>query len=279
MEKTIIKMINAYELIYVTIPSDSLENIYELMINNKMFQPNIGIEMFYIAIYWRFRLNITKMVEHYLMAIENGCSSAMNNLAVHHENNRNFENKNSLAMSNLACYYHDIGDFSNAVKYFLMAIENGNTDAMYYLAGHYEKLLDFENMTKYLLMSIENNNVRAMEELTKYYEKKYEFKHMIKYYSMALKYNSHTAYKYLTEYYLEHNIERVFDELFFDNLNFLAGDILLAIKNMYNFNTNVLYLHFKYLPNLVEGHCFGMLCGMFLLVAFGILMLCLKLSE
>lgn len=58
MEQTIINLLNKYGIDYVPIPSTSLDNIFNYLINNKDFVPVVTIEMLYVAINWQIKNNI-----------------------------------------------------------------------------------------------------------------------------------------------------------------------------------------------------------------------------
>lgn len=59
---------------------------------------------------------------------------------------------------NLGEYYHEIKDYENMLKYYLMGIENGNTDVISNLMTYYTEQKDYENMLKYLFMDIQKND-------------------------------------------------------------------------------------------------------------------------
>jgi tetratricopeptide (TPR) repeat protein len=89
------------------------------------------------------------------------------------------------AMNNLGLFYHELNDYNNMLKYYLMAIENNNDRTMDNLGTYYKKQKDYDNMLKYYQMAIERENRSAMYHLGRFYEKKGDFDNMMNYYVMA----------------------------------------------------------------------------------------------
>jgi len=84
------------------------------------------------------------MIKYYLMAIDKG---------------------NSTTMNNLGNYYHKIKYYDQMIKYYLMAIEKNNTVAMYQLSKYYwytEK--NYILAKKYFTMAIDNDNILAKKD-------------------------------------------------------------------------------------------------------------------
>src|SRR5438093_1086708 len=73
-------------------------------------------------------------------------------------------------------YYHEIEDYENMMKYFLMSIENGNSNGMNCLGKYYELIKDIKNMKKFYVMGINSENTYCMHNMGIYYnnKKKYE---------------------------------------------------------------------------------------------------------
>lgn len=326
MEQQIIDLLNKHSFSYVPIPKESLNNIYELLINNNEFEPTTNIEMLYIAVHWEFQHDFDKMATHYLLAINHENVSAMINLARNYEKisefeiaikyyfmaiatissklmNRNIQISNfndvikycpvliekhhdglmgciancyaqmsnfdnaieccllgiekgyPISMLLLGTYYHQIEKFDDAIKYYLLAIKNGNNNAMNNLAFVYEQILNFDCAIKYYLMSIETGNVISMNNLAYYYEDRSDFDNMIKYFLMAAECGLEYVHQKIVSYYLNVNIYKNFDEQFLTYLKFEecnSVSILRSIKSMYEYNKNILILHFEYLPE-AEG--------------------------
>ena len=93
MEKNIIDFLNKHKFLYVPIPKKLLENIGNLLFNNKKFEPVTSIDMLCTGVYWK---------------IKNDFNDDVN------------------AMMNLACYYERMFQTDEAIKYYLMAIEYGS---------------------------------------------------------------------------------------------------------------------------------------------------------
>ncbi len=69
----------------------------------------------------------------------------------------------STAMYNLASHYDDNQDWSNTLKYYLMAINCGNSNAMNALAINYACEHDYEHAMKYWFLAIDHNNYECAE--------------------------------------------------------------------------------------------------------------------
>jgi TPR repeat protein len=137
-------------------------------INEKDTDMNIAN---YIAMYYNnIKKNYQLMEKYYMIAIEKGNSSAMNNLACYYRDQKKYEmmekyymmaieKDNSYAMNNLACYYRDIKfNYDNMIKYYTMSIKKNNTTAIYNLGLYYHYIeFNYTLMKKYYMMTITNN--------------------------------------------------------------------------------------------------------------------------
>jgi hypothetical protein len=121
---------NKYRFINID-NEDSIKNIYELVINDVIFEPTTAMEMLYTGVYHEYKKDYDTMKKYYLMAVENG---------------------NISAMKNLGNYYNNIEkEYDLMKKYYLMAIENGNVRAMYHLGVYYYTVEnDHKQSKKYL---------------------------------------------------------------------------------------------------------------------------------
>ncbi|MEY3880471.1 MAG: hypothetical protein RIQ94_1267 [Pseudomonadota bacterium] len=139
--------------------------------------------------------------ENYLIAIDKGSMSAMNNIAVlygYTENNFYLAEKYFLmaikkgainAMDSLAYLYaNQEKNYILAIKYYLMAINKGYVNAMFNLACLYdEQKRDFALIKRFYLMAIEKGDVRAMTKLGFLYQNRKKNNTLaIKYYRMAV---------------------------------------------------------------------------------------------
>ena len=84
------------------------------------------------------------------------------------------ETENGISMYELGLYYHNIKDYDNMKKYYLMAIENNNDSAMFKLGRYYDDIEDYVNMLKYYNMVILHGSSdfksRAMNNMGLYYK-------------------------------------------------------------------------------------------------------------
>ena len=110
---------------------------------------------------------------------------------------------NTDAMCNLACYYDKEKDYDQAIKYYQMAIKLGNSTAMNNLAMHYyEKEKDYDQAIEYYQMAADLGNSDAMYDLACYYErKKKDYVQAINYYRMASELGNSNAMNNLACYY------------------------------------------------------------------------------
>src|SRR6266705_977649 len=112
MEKELKKFFQE-NLDYTPFPeTDSIEKVYNLFINNILFEPQTPTECIYLGDYYWKQVTFLycereKMLEYYLMAIDKG---------------------NIRAMNDLGWFYwrSEYVDYPLAIKYFKMAIKIGN---------------------------------------------------------------------------------------------------------------------------------------------------------
>lgn len=116
------------------------------------------------------------------------------------------DNLDSSSMNSLGLYYMQVEDYTNMMKYYQMAISNGDLCAANNLAIYYQKIKDHDNILKYYQMAIEQNNITAMFNLGYYYYKLKNYDMMLKYYQMAVDGKNIYAIKNLAHYY--YNIEK-----------------------------------------------------------------------
>jgi TPR repeat protein len=93
----------------------------------------------------------------------------------------------STAYFGLGLVYFEMRDYTNAEKYYLLAVEKGEINAMNNLGLHYEKnKKDYDNAEKYFLMAVEKGEINAMNNLGIYYEEiKKDYDNAEKYFLMA----------------------------------------------------------------------------------------------
>ncbi|ACF12910.1 TPR repeat-containing protein [Chloroherpeton thalassium ATCC 35110] len=82
--------------------------------------------------------------------------------------------------------YDESGNFNEAEKFYLMAIDNGDVGAMFGLANLYKETNRKEEAEKYYLMAIDNGDVQAMNNLANIYQKTNRKEEAEKFYLMAI---------------------------------------------------------------------------------------------
>jgi hypothetical protein len=180
---------NGYGFISIKDP-DSIDKIYNLILDNTFSEPTNKIEYVYYSIYYDYIKDYTIMIKY--------CD-----ILIH-------EYQSSCIMFNLGLYYYRIKDFSNMLKYYEMAIRYGNSNAMNNLGAHYQEQKDYPNMIKYYEMAIENGCATAMSNLGKYYETQKDYANMVKYCEMSIANNCFNCQGSLESYYKKN---KLFDKL------------------------------------------------------------------
>lgn len=185
IENKLINILEPFGVTYVKIPEkESLYKIYELFTKDVIFEPTTPLEHLYLGLYYKnYKTDYKSMKKHYKIALDQGDSSAMNNLGCYYNNiQRNrvkmekyhlmgIEHGDEYSMTNLGLYYSDVEyNYGLMEKYLGMAIEKGHTKAMCYLAKHYYTHRNFEKMKTYYLMAIDKKCTTAMLALGQYYE-------------------------------------------------------------------------------------------------------------
>ena len=139
-------------------------------------------------------------------------------------------------MSNLALYYMFLGDYHNAIKYNLMAIEKNHIKSMNNIALCYKNIGDDKNKLKYYLMSIEKGDIiPSMYNLGIDYKNNGDNENAIKYFSMIV----------------ENEKNRGSDETLYE---YSLGNMNYCIKN-YN-KLEMYFKYFKYLTPENVNECF-----------------------
>ncbi len=115
------------------------------------------------------------------------------------------KNKNHSIYHQLGFSFDELGDFTKAEKYYLMAVEHGDVDAMYNLGVlYYNEFKDYNRAEKYYLMAVEYGSVDAMNNLGLLYENEFEdYNRAEKYYLMAVEYGSVDAMNNLGGLYVQ----------------------------------------------------------------------------
>ena len=117
-------------------------------------------------------------------------------------NLENYDLSNSKILNILDLYYEfKEENYTQAIKYYQMALELGNTDAMCNLACYYDKEKDYDQAIQYYQMASELDNTNAMCNLARYYNEKENYVQAIQYYQMAIKLGNSTAMNNLAYHY------------------------------------------------------------------------------
>jgi hypothetical protein len=130
---------------------NSFKKIYNLFINNIIFEASTVIENRYLGFYYhKIKIDYDLMKKCYLIAI-NG--------------------NNHQSMHNLGHYYHITEkNYDLAKKYYLMAIDNGNVHSLNNLGAYYNEIEKNNDLAKkYYLMAIDKDNINSVGNLIKFY--------------------------------------------------------------------------------------------------------------
>lgn len=252
MEEFIKKYLEENGREYITITSETdLKIIYDLYCNSQVAQStDLSSQVLcYYGVYYSIKKNIVEMEKYYMMAIENGDSTAMCNLGYfYHYREPNYEKMikyyqmaidlgDSHAMYILAKYYMDKNQFDYAEKYYKMSIEKGNDDAMNNLAFCYKLNKQYDEAKKYFLMAIEKGNPVAMNNFGSYYLQKKQYDDAEKYLKMAIEKGNADAIDNLALSYQQNGKWNDAIEYFLQILKSahqnptLVGDFMNNIKN------------------------------------------------
>jgi hypothetical protein len=218
MEQQIINFIKNKNNVHIDIENeDSIKKIYELLINDIIYDPINIIENYYLGWYYcKVKQEYDLMKKHYLICIEHNDNNAMNNLGCYYMNiEKNYDltkkyylmaadNVHTRSIHNLGVYYHNIEkNYDLMKKYYSIAIDKNYISSMYNLALYYKNIeKNYDLMKKYYLMAIEQNNVDSMLNLGYYYqtiEPNYDL--MKKYYYMAIDNNDTNSLNNFMIYY------------------------------------------------------------------------------
>jgi TPR repeat protein len=155
MENTIKNVVEKYGGEYIPIPSQTIPDVYELLVNHNINHTN-NTDKYYLYVGWYYdnmKHNYEEAIKYYLLAIDKG---------------------NYIAMNNLAHYYNVENNYKEAIKYWLLAIDKGNYIAMNNLAHYYYNVENnYKEAIKYYLLAIDKGNYIAMNNLSKIAHKHY----------------------------------------------------------------------------------------------------------
>ena len=218
--------------------------VFKLLIHNEMYNGHYNNTQwwFYLGFYYDLKKDYDNMIKYYLMAIDKGDISSINNLAYFFEEQKDYDNMikyylmaidkgNDDAMQNLGYYYEKKEDYDNMMKYYLMAIDKGKSGAMHNLGYYYEQKEDYDNMIKYYLMAIEKGHNGAMNNLGYYYKEQKNYDNMIKYYLMAIDNNNKLSIDNLN--FVIDNLPKTLLPKLLPNIKYLTKkNIIIMNKNV-----------------------------------------------
>lgn len=149
-----------WDYVYMPIPDNELSNIFDMIVNNIVDEQNQSeIYRFYRMIKrCRYPTDDKLMMDDY------------SNL---------FEKGNVLAIINLGIIYQKWGNFNNAEKYFLMAVEKNSPEAMYRLARNYDCKPSEKLAKKYYIMAANEYHPRARKWVNDKLHKKFSLRQAI----------------------------------------------------------------------------------------------------
>lgn len=260
------KFIDEINFQYVDIPTESIDNIYELIINDKITIPNNNVEMFYYGIYYYEKEDYDSMIKYYLMAIENGGSIAANELGCHYYQKKDYENAVkyltlgadrgcSQSANSLGYYYYKQKDYDNMIKNYLIAINRGNCFAANNFGYYYSKKADYDNAIKYYLLAINLGSNNAAYNLGYCYYKQKDYDNAVKYYLIAIAINGSylKGINKLKEIIKQNILEKyhyikIIEELDHKTYLKVVGDnkIAILLYEIYKQKIDLIELPFKY---------------------------------
>ncbi len=168
-EKTIKDIITKNGSIYSPIhKGSSINNIYELLVNNTIFEPDCNQEYEYLGFYYLIIQKDYKLMKKYYM--------------------KSIENNGGIGMCNLGYYYYNIKkNYDKAKKYFLMAVSINHRGGMRNLGTYYSRIENNNKLAKkYYIMASEHGDSVSMSGLSLYYFEKDKYKKMHMYFNMSI---------------------------------------------------------------------------------------------
>lgn len=170
-------------------------------------------------------------------------------------------------------YYKNIGDISNAEKYYLLGASKGHIPSMIQLSEHYMLLNNHKESDKYLEMSADHGDTSSLHKLSsdnwamyfKTFKDEY-YNKMKKYYLMLLHIGDTITKNYINNVIrgIPHDKLIDFYTTFYDflddnsrrNFNIIISSVLKAITSDQNFLTKILCMNCK-----IEKSCIFVKCG------------------
>jgi tetratricopeptide (TPR) repeat protein/energy-coupling factor transporter ATP-binding protein EcfA2 len=173
-----------------------------------------GVKFGILGDLFRKQGNYAEAEKYYLLAIEKGYNSALNNVANLYKNQQRFfdaekyfllaiEQNSNKALNNLANLYKNQQRFTEAEKYYLLAIKQGEISVLNNLANLYKAIGKFTEAEKYYLLAIEKNDNDALYNLANLYFEQKKFVKAEKYYLLAIEEEKSNALYNLANLYFE----------------------------------------------------------------------------
>jgi TPR repeat protein len=256
-EQQLIDYLENKRYTYVLIKDEnSLNKIFNLYIDNIIFDPINDIEFLYIGSYYNINKDYPKAIKYYLQSIKLENIHAMITLAYYYEDiEKNYDLmkkyyliainlNNDCAMINLADYYKNIEKNSELMKkYYLMAINLSNDTAMINLADYYRDIeKNYDLMEKYYLMASELGNSTAMNNFGYYHHFiTHNNSLMKKYYLIAIESGNVSSMYNLGHYY--HYVEINYDlmkKYYLMAINLGNKHAMTNFVNYYNKNNQII---------------------------------------
>lgn len=200
MKKFIINWLREKEWDYLKIENEeSVQKIYNLLLNDFIFDPQNEVEMIYLATYHCTNKKYDLVEKYYLMAIDCGNVDAMTCLGYFYEHiKENYElaekyylmankNETTTLMNNLAEFYYNIKKYDLAEEYYKITAGRGIVDSMYALGVFYKIIkIDFKLSEKYFLMAVDNGHAESMYLLATLYNDVQKYDLAEQYFKIAI---------------------------------------------------------------------------------------------
>lgn len=210
--------------------------------------------MFYLGLYYQVAdKNDDLMKKYYLMAIEHGYNSAINNLGIYYcDINEELAitfflmgvvNKDYRSMYNLGTIYCEKKDYETMLKYYLMSLEQQySAPALDSLINHYHsRENNMEKVIYYCLIGAKHENVKCMYILGIYYNNRNE-EEMKKYLVMASEHGHEKSMIELINYYKYPELKTYL----WHGMKYHPAICFKELNNIYRFNNiKLLKLHIK----------------------------------
>lgn len=173
-------------------------NVYNLFVNDILFEPHIPIEMATVARYYICKNNDSMQIKYWLMAIDGGYMDAYCGLGIYYQCIEDYDNAlkywldgmekgNLKCMNKLGNYYYEKKDYDNAKKYYLIASDKKYIHSILMLKYIYKNIdNDMDNCIKYWAMAIDNGQIDDVNDLGLYFLDKKDYANAKKYFKIGV---------------------------------------------------------------------------------------------